>query len=179
MPIFSPYSLLLSDPFFFWHTHTSGIRRFMACFYFNEPFYPRSVKLLKQYFCGLSCHPHLQTDEGSSAADILQSFVLLTVHTQIFLLFSLSSASWKPSEKGILCPACFSLFWIYPRSSPPQAHTPCIHKMNVVVREGVWHISLSGITSWSRTGLWSTSVYFFKRSQSQAYTGAAATASSP
>ena len=151
----------------------------MACFYLNEPFYPKRVKLLKQYFCGLSCWPHLQTDKESSAADILQSFVLLTIHTQIFLLLSLSSASWKPSEKGILCPACSSLFWIYPRSSPPQTHTPCIHKINIIVREGVWPSSLSGMASWSRTGLWSTSVYPFKRSQSQAYTGAPARAFPP
>ena len=49
----------LRSPFLLAHTHipVEYADSFMVCFYLNEPFYPRSVKLLKQYFCGLSPSP--------------------------------------------------------------------------------------------------------------------------
>lgn len=160
MPIFSPYSLLLSDPLFFWPTHpcthtfaqthilVEYANSFMVCFHLKAPFYPRNMKWLNQHFCGLSCHPHPQTGEGSSTADKLQSLALLTLHTNLSAshpLFCLLETIFK---KRILCTACFPLFWIYPHVSPP----PRIHKRKVVVQR-VLYSALSGVASRSRTGL--------------------------
>lgn len=103
---------------------------FMVCFHLKAPFYPRNMKWLNQHFCGLSCHPHPQPGEGSSTADKLQSFALLTLHTNLSAshpLFCLLETIFK---KRILCTACFPLFWIYPHVSPP----PRIHERKVVVQ---------------------------------------------